>query len=104
MTTQFETSSCQGGASPTSPDRESPAGNRTAVQEPVVQETLDGYGTPAPGTGSGEPKQPLGRRIWRGHPEDNRWIRPGFLLTLLLVGGLYTWNLTASGYANSFYL
>ncbi|KAB1149206.1 glycosyltransferase family 39 protein [Streptomyces luteolifulvus] len=61
-------------------------------QEPAV---------PAPG--SGEPEQPFPRRLWRGRPEDPRWVRPGFLLGLLVIGGLYTWNLTASGYANSFY-
>ncbi|MDX2938985.1 ArnT family glycosyltransferase [Streptomyces ipomoeae] len=99
MTTQFETTSQQGGASPTGPDWGPPTA-RTAVQEPVVQAPSD---TPAPGTGSGEPKQPFAQRLWRGRPEDNRWIRPGFLLSLLLIGGLYTWNLTASGYANSFY-
>lgn len=52
---------------------------------------------------AGDPRQPFAKRLWRGRPEDHRWIRPGFLLTLLLIGGLYTWNLTASGYANSFY-
>jgi 4-amino-4-deoxy-L-arabinose transferase-like glycosyltransferase len=30
-------------------------------------------------------------------------VRPAFLATLLVIGALYTWNLTASGYANSFY-
>ncbi|WP_149826959.1 ArnT family glycosyltransferase [Streptomyces tailanensis] len=106
MTTQFETTTPQGGARPAGPAGPDwgPPTSRTAVQEPVVQEILDGHGTtPAPGTGSGEPKQPFAQRLWRGRPEDNRWIRPGFLLTLLLIGGLYTWNLTASGYANSFY-
>ncbi|MPY44942.1 glycosyltransferase family 39 protein, partial [Streptomyces phyllanthi] len=51
----------------------------------------------------GDPKQPFVRRLWRGRPEDHHWTRPAFLLALLLIGGLYTWNLTASGYANSFY-
>ncbi|WP_086803709.1 ArnT family glycosyltransferase, partial [Streptomyces caniscabiei] len=53
--------------------------------------------------GAGEPRPPFARRLWRGRPEDNRWVRPGLLLALLVIGGLYTWNLTASGYANSFY-
>ncbi|BBC34540.1 uncharacterized protein SGFS_058340 [Streptomyces graminofaciens] len=69
------------------------------MPEPVVPEAPEAPTAPD----SGEPKQPLGRRLWRGRPEDNRWVRPGFLLALLLIGGLYTWNLTASGYANSFY-
>ncbi|WP_060884074.1 ArnT family glycosyltransferase, partial [Streptomyces caniscabiei] len=56
-----------------------------------------------PAPGAGEPRPPFARRLWRGRPEDNRWVRPGLLLALLVIGGLYTWNLTASGYANSFY-
>ncbi|MFF0200961.1 ArnT family glycosyltransferase [Streptomyces sp. NPDC005017] len=48
-------------------------------------------------------KPPLPRRLWRGRPEDPNWVRPAFLGALLVVGALYTWNLTASGYANSFY-
>ncbi|WP_180686832.1 ArnT family glycosyltransferase [Streptomyces gossypiisoli] len=52
---------------------------------------------------SGRPAQPFVRRLWRGRPEDPRWARPAFLATLLVIGALYTYNLTASGYANSFY-
>ncbi|MBV7700352.1 glycosyltransferase family 39 protein [Streptomyces sp. TRM70350] len=52
---------------------------------------------------SGEPAQPFVRRLWRGRPEDPRWARPAFLAALLVIGALYTYNLTASGYANSFY-
>ncbi|MFI9610994.1 ArnT family glycosyltransferase [Streptomyces sp. NPDC052023] len=59
-------------------------------------------GTPA-AAGSAAPGQPFVRRLWRGRPEDPRWVRPAFLAALLAVGALYTWNLTASGYANSFY-
>ncbi|QFQ98568.1 glycosyltransferase family 39 protein [Streptomyces phaeolivaceus] len=94
MTTQFETTTNRPGGP--GPDREPPA---TAHQEPVAPEV------PAEPTApdAGEPEQPFAKRLWRGRPEDNRWIRPGLLLTLLLIGGLYTWNLTASGYANSFY-
>ncbi|MFE9645457.1 ArnT family glycosyltransferase [Streptomyces sp. NPDC006365] len=69
----------------------------TAVQETVVPAAP----TVAPEDGS--PKRPFVRRLWRGRPEDHRWVRPAFLGALLLIGALYTWNLTASGYANSFY-
>lgn len=65
------------------------------MQEPVV--------APPAAPEDGSPKQPFVRRLWRGRPEDHRWTRPAFLGTLLLIGALYTWNLTASGYANSFY-
>ncbi|MFF4350577.1 ArnT family glycosyltransferase [Streptomyces sp. NPDC001530] len=94
MTTQSDTS-YQGGASP--------SGNAslswgpptsTALQEPVV---------PAAAPESGEPKQPFFHRVWRGRPEDPRWVRPAFLGLLLATAVLYLYNLSASGYANSFY-
>ncbi len=72
------------------------AGTDTAVQEPVA--------TPAPpAPESGEPKQPFVRRLWRGRPEDPRWARPAFLGLLLATAALYLYNLSASGYSNSFY-
>ncbi len=64
----------------------------TAVQEPI---------TAAPD--AGEPKQPVLRRLWRGRPEDPRWARPAFLGLLFATAVLYLYNLSASGYANSFY-
>ncbi|MFF9406166.1 glycosyltransferase family 39 protein [Streptomyces anandii] len=36
-------------------------------------------------------------------PEDPRWVRPAFLGLLLATGLLYLYDLSASGYANSFY-
>ncbi|MYS28624.1 glycosyl transferase, partial [Streptomyces sp. SID7804] len=54
---------------------------------------------PAPGA----PRPPLARRAWRGRPEDPRWVRPAFLGLLLVTGLLYLYDLSASGYANSFY-
>ncbi|MFF3373360.1 ArnT family glycosyltransferase [Streptomyces sp. NPDC002680] len=75
----------------------SDSSDSTAVQQTVVTDTA----VPAPS--SGEPNQPFVHRLWRGRPEDNRWVRPAFLATLLVIGALYCWNLTASGYANSFY-
>ncbi|MFM9551536.1 MULTISPECIES: ArnT family glycosyltransferase [Streptomyces] len=107
MTTHFETNSetnfetnPETTSRPGSPGPEGgPPPAPTAVQEPAVP------GAPAepPAPGAGEPRPPFARRLWRGRPEDNRWVRPGLLLALLVIGGLYTWNLTASGYANSFY-
>ncbi|CAM5739743.1 hypothetical protein STAFG_6069 [Streptomyces afghaniensis 772] len=57
----------------------------------------------APAPDAGEPKRPLPRRLWRGRPEDPRWARPAFLALLLATAVLYLYNLSASGYANSFY-
>ncbi|MFI9001621.1 ArnT family glycosyltransferase [Streptomyces sp. NPDC053541] len=46
---------------------------------------------------------PLVRRLRRGRAEDAPWVRPAFLGLLLATAALYLWNLSASGYANSFY-
>ncbi|MEV1062887.1 glycosyltransferase family 39 protein [Streptomyces sp. NPDC050263] len=81
MTTHIDQPTAHWGPSPAAPP-----------QEPLV---------PAPD--SGEPKQPLHRRMWRGRPEDPRWARPAFLGLLAATLVLYLYNLSASGYANSFY-
>ncbi|MGW3956665.1 glycosyltransferase family 39 protein [Streptomyces sp. NPDC004752] len=57
----------------------------------------------APAPEPGEPKRPFARRLWRGRAEDPRWARPAFLGLLLATALLYLYNLSASGYANSFY-
>lgn len=51
----------------------------------------------------GRPGRSLPRRVWRGRPEDPGWARPAFLGMLLVITVAYLWNLSASGYANSFY-
>ncbi|MEV7090279.1 glycosyltransferase family 39 protein [Streptomyces sp. NPDC093085] len=58
----------------------------------------------ATGSGSGSATG-AGRvaRFWRGRPEDPAWVRPALLALLLATGLLQLWNLSASGYANSFY-
>ncbi|WP_399940823.1 ArnT family glycosyltransferase [Streptomyces sp. BBFR25] len=75
----------------------------------------DGAHTPVGGDGGPpstsppahrQPRQPLRTRlgrVWRGRPEDPRWVRPAFLGLLLATALLYLYNLSASGYANSFY-
>ncbi|GAA2431848.1 hypothetical protein GCM10010433_35420 [Streptomyces pulveraceus] len=64
-----------------------------------------GVPAPPPSTAPapGRPDGPLAHRVWRGRREDPRWARPVFLALLLVIGGAYLWNLSASGYANSFY-
>ncbi|MEO7753799.1 MAG: glycosyltransferase family 39 protein [Terracoccus sp.] len=42
-------------------------------------------------------------RLWRGAENDPTWARPALLGLLLATAALYLWNLTSSGYANSFY-
>ncbi|HST83112.1 MAG TPA: glycosyltransferase family 39 protein [Kineosporiaceae bacterium] len=48
---------------------------------------------------------PLNRRqrLIRGRPEDPTWVRPAFFGLLVATAVLYLWDLSASGYANSFY-
>ncbi|MFJ1718430.1 ArnT family glycosyltransferase [Streptomyces sp. NPDC088244] len=58
---------------------------------------------PSTAPAHGRPDGPLAHRVWRGRPEDPRWARPAFLALLLVIGAAYLWNLSASGYANSFY-
>ncbi|MEU5594049.1 glycosyltransferase family 39 protein [Streptomyces sp. NPDC020298] len=68
---------------------------------PATPQTQQPPAAPAPG--SGEPQQPFVRRLWRGRPEDPRWVRPAFLGLLAVTFLLYLYDLSASGYANSFY-
>ncbi|MFF0588715.1 ArnT family glycosyltransferase [Streptomyces sp. NPDC003781] len=71
-------------------------------------------GPPAPGPEDAVPppaahrqprraRRPRLARVWRGRPEDPRWVRPAFLGLLLATALLYLCNLSASGWANSFY-
>ena len=76
-----------------------------------------GHAKPAPeplfptwGPPPDRPRLPLGQRlrtlparVWRGRPEDARWVRPALLGLLLATAVLYLWDLSSSGYANSFY-
>jgi 4-amino-4-deoxy-L-arabinose transferase-like glycosyltransferase len=57
----------------------------------------------APAPRAGAPGRTFPQRLWRGRPEDPRWARPAFLALLLATAVLYLCNLSASGYANSFY-
>lgn len=66
-------------------------------------------GAPPPGAPrAARPSEPSGprgfaARGWRGRSEDARWVRPAFLALLAVTAALYVWDLSASGYANSFY-
>ncbi|MFC6704459.1 ArnT family glycosyltransferase [Flexivirga alba] len=42
-------------------------------------------------------------RWWSGHPDDPSWARPSAFGLLVATAVLYFYNLTASGWANSFY-
>jgi 4-amino-4-deoxy-L-arabinose transferase-like glycosyltransferase len=43
------------------------------------------------------------QRIWRSPASQPRWSRPALLILLALTAVLYLWDLSASGYANSYY-
>ncbi|MFD8524563.1 ArnT family glycosyltransferase [Streptomyces capillispiralis] len=80
-------------------DRTSPPADPATWEPPLPTAPRHTASTPAPS----EPRPPLPRRVWRGRPEDPRWVRPAFLGLLLVTGPLYLYDLSASGYANSFY-
>ncbi|HET7801354.1 MAG TPA: glycosyltransferase family 39 protein [Humibacillus xanthopallidus] len=57
----------------------------------------------ASSTGRRPPRGGRLRQLWRDADTDPAWARPALLGVLLATLVLYTWNLTSSGYANSFY-
>ncbi|WP_018566323.1 glycosyltransferase family 39 protein [Streptomyces sp. PsTaAH-124] len=85
--------------SPSVPPPSRPSAVATA--EPPAPAAAPPSASPAPH--GADPRLPFARRLWRGRPEDPRWARPALLALLLATALLYLWNLSASGYANSFY-
>ncbi|WP_082452428.1 glycosyltransferase family 39 protein [Frigoribacterium sp. Leaf44] len=66
--------------------------------------------TPVPLTDRGAPSgsagprlRSLARRLVRGREDAARWERPAFLALLVATGAFYLVNLSANGWANSFY-
>ena len=59
---------------------------------------------PPPATSSTATRGPgQAHRLWHGADTDPSWARPALLGLLIATLALYTWHLTTSGYANSFY-
>ena len=58
---------------------------------------------PAPDAAPGAAPPGLLRRLARGRPEDPAWTRPTLAVLLVATAVTYLWNLSASGWANSFY-
>ncbi|MER6094712.1 glycosyltransferase family 39 protein [Streptomyces sp. NPDC001728] len=56
-----------------------------------------------PATASAAPGSGRAARLLRGRADDAPWVRPALLGLLAVTAVLYLWNLSASGYANSFY-
>ena len=61
-----------------------------------------GAGFPAPAGPAQRRRDPV-RRIALGVSSDPGWARPGLWALLIATGVLYLWNLSASGWANTFY-
>ncbi|GAA1144083.1 4-amino-4-deoxy-L-arabinose transferase-like glycosyltransferase [Kitasatospora gansuensis] len=79
--------------------------------EPPARATVEPLFPPV-GLPAADPKGPtswagrlrtLPTRAWRGRPDDPAWARPALLGLLAATALLYFWNLSASGWANSFY-
>ncbi|CAL9307869.1 ArnT family glycosyltransferase [Streptomyces sp. SudanB52_2052] len=84
MTTSYDERTRETGTSPADGERPATAPPQSSSPPPASE-------------------RPFARRLWRGRPEDPRWARPAFLGLLLVTTVLYLYNLSASGYANSFY-
>ncbi|MER5438294.1 glycosyltransferase family 39 protein [Streptomyces sp. NPDC002790] len=69
----------------------------------MTTDTRPSYEAPPAPPAESPPRAAFPTRVWRGRPEDPRWARPAFLGMLLVITAAYFWNLSASGYANSFY-
>ena len=57
----------------------------------------------APSGSAGQRLRSLARRLVRGREDAARWERPAFLALLVATGAFYLVNLSANGWANSFY-
>jgi 4-amino-4-deoxy-L-arabinose transferase-like glycosyltransferase len=69
----------------------------------VTFETPDVLGSSA-GPATQPPPAPGRRaRILRGRRQDPAWVRPALIALLTVTAVLYLWDLSASGWANSFY-
>ncbi len=77
------------------------------LDRPVELEAdpTEGGGPAAPGAPTWPPGPRRGRfaRFVRGKESDAPWVRPALLLLLVGTAVLYLWDLSANGWANSFY-
>jgi len=78
----------------TTPPRQAPAPG---------PERIPGRHSTPPAAPAAPRRRSFAGRVLRGAPEDPTWARPALLGLLAVTAVLYLWNLSASGYANSFY-
>ncbi|MEV6783456.1 glycosyltransferase family 39 protein, partial [Streptomyces sp. NPDC051098] len=79
----------------------SPSGSDVLVVGPAQGGHARG-GPPGGHAAGGRGARPAAR-LWRGRAGDAPWVRPALLGLLLITAVLYSYDLSASGYANSFY-
>ncbi|MFD3442306.1 ArnT family glycosyltransferase [Streptomyces sp. NPDC058685] len=87
-----------------------PSGGPSGPGAPVAGPVRGGHarggppgGGPRGGHAAGGRGARPAARLWRGRAGDAPWVRPAFLGLLLITAVLYSYDLSASGYANSFY-
>ena len=88
-----------------------PEGTQFPPPQPPARATADPIFPPADPPAPG-PRGPhslpdrlrtLPARAWRGRADDPAWARPALLALLAATAVLYLWDLSSSGWANSFY-
>ncbi|WP_457031645.1 ArnT family glycosyltransferase [Kitasatospora sp. P5_F3] len=85
------------------PPPETPEPPARATVEPLFPPVeLPAAGPKGPSSWAGRLRT-LPTRAWRGRPDDPAWARPALLGLLAATALLYFWNLSSSGWANSFY-
>ncbi|GGL87993.1 hypothetical protein GCM10009706_28270 [Curtobacterium citreum] len=62
-----------------------------------------GHARPGGTTAARDRRRPPLVRLFAGEREDARWLRPAFWALLVLTAVVYCWDISVSGYANSFY-
>ncbi len=62
-----------------------------------------GRAQPGGSTAARDRRRPPLVRLFTGERDDARWLRPAFWALLVLTAVVYLWDLSVSGYANTFY-
>jgi 4-amino-4-deoxy-L-arabinose transferase-like glycosyltransferase len=73
------------------------------IAPPIEPLAVEDPAPEAPLVDTFRPRPSVPRRFVRGRPEDPAWARPALLALLAVTAGLYLWDLSAQGWANSFY-
>jgi 4-amino-4-deoxy-L-arabinose transferase-like glycosyltransferase len=74
----------------------------TTTADPLEAQPTTGADPDRDGADGGSLRRRL-TTLWRGRPDDPRWVRPSLISLLAATAVLYLWQLGASGWANGFY-